>query len=136
TTLPGSVTLDGLTFSAFDGLNFTGTLTLASGPVTLNSNGSNISVASLVAGGQNLILASGIGAGTTTFTNNVANLGSGTGAALTVQTGVTGLVDFQGTLAANSGLVAATGTSLQFDHNVTLANGDTATNLAGHSALA
>jgi filamentous hemagglutinin family protein len=134
TSLPGNVQLDGLTFSGFDGLTF-GATTLSGGPVTLNSNGSGIQIGSLT-GAQNLTLAAGIGAGTTTVTGAVTNLGTGVGAALTIENGVTGLVRFQGTVGANSGLVAAAGTSsVRFDQDVTLANGDTGTSLPGNVQL-
>jgi hypothetical protein len=111
-----------------------GATALSGGPVTLNSNGGAIQVGPLT-GAQNLTLAAGIGGGTTTFTGAVTNLGSGTGAALTVADGVTGLVRFQSTLGANSGLSAAAGTAVRFDNDVTLANGDTGTNLAGTTQL-
>jgi len=130
TGLPGSVQLDGLSFSGFDGLSF-GATRLSGAPVTLNSNGGNIALASLIGGGQNLTLAAGIGAGTTTVTGPVSDLGSGTGPALTVANGVTGLVRFQGPLGANAGLVALADSSLRFDGDVTLGNGDTATSLLG-----
>jgi hypothetical protein len=69
------------------------TLTAAS---TLDTGGGNLALASLAGGAQNLTLAAGIAAGTTTVTGNVSNLGTGTGAALTVNNAVTGLVDFPG----------------------------------------
>ena len=77
----------------------------------------------------------GVAAGTTTVSGNVTALGSGTGAALTVNNAATGLVDFQGTFAGNSGLSAGAATSVKFGQNVTLGNGDTATNLAGAVTL-
>jgi len=130
TNLAGAVQLDGLTFSGFDGITF-GTTTLSTAAVTLDSNGGNLSLASLT-GAQDLTLAAGVGAGTTTVTGNVSNLGDGTGAALTVASGVTGLVRFQGTVGANSGLVSNdSGGSTRFDQDVTLANGDTGSTFAG-----
>ncbi len=129
TNLAGAVQLDGLTFSGFDGLTF-GALTLSTAAVTLDSNGGNIAVTTIT-GPQNLLLAAGVGVGTTTVSGAVTNLGSGTGAALDVNNGVTGLVRFQSTFGGNSGLTAGAATSVRFDDNVTLANGNTATNLAG-----
>ena len=87
------------------------------------------------AGSQDLTIAAGTAAGTTTVTGNVSALGDGTGAALTVNNSATGLVDFQGTFGANSGLTGGAGTSLKFGQNVTLADGDTVTNLAGAVTL-
>src|SRR5262249_39552833 len=77
----------------------------------------------------------GIGAGTTTFTGAVSNLGDGTGSSLSVNNAATGLVRFQSTLGANSGLTSGAATNLRFDDNVTLANGDTATTLSGNVTL-
>jgi len=124
----GSLTLDGMTWSGFDGLT-AGSVTLSSGPVSLNSNAGNIQLASLAGGSQNLTLAAGIGLGTVTVTGNVSALGTGTGAALTVTAGQTGLVDFQGTFAGNSGISAGAATNLKFGSGVNLANGDTATSM-------
>ncbi|MGE4086351.1 MAG: hypothetical protein AB7H93_25470, partial [Vicinamibacterales bacterium] len=124
-----TVTFDGLTWSGYDGLT-PGALTLSGGNVSLNSNAGNIQIASIAGGSRDLTLAAGIGAGTTTVTGNVSALGDGTGAALTVANGVTGLVRFQGTFGANSGINAQAGTSLRFDDNVTLTDGDTGTTLA------
>jgi hypothetical protein len=84
---------------------------------------------------HNLSLAGSIGAGTVTFVGNVTNLGTGTGAALTVGLGVTGVVRFQGTVGGNSGISAPVGTSLRFDDSVTLGDGDTGTSLAGNVQL-
>ncbi|HUT32660.1 MAG TPA: hypothetical protein VNE39_04195, partial [Planctomycetota bacterium] len=130
TNLAGNVQFDGLIFSGFDGL-ILNAVTLSGGPVTLDSNGSAIQIATLT-GAQNLILGAGIGVGTTTFTGTVTNLGTGNGAALTIENGVTGLVYFQNTVGGNSGLVADAATSnVRFDQDVALASGDTGTNLPG-----
>jgi hypothetical protein len=126
--------LDGLTLSGFDGLAV-GTLILSGGSVSLNSNGGAIQIGTLTGGAQDLTLVAGIGAATTTVTGNTSNLGDGTGAALTVAASVTGLVRFQGTIAANSGLSAADGTNIRFDDNVTLLAGDMATSLNGNTTL-
>ena len=121
--------LDGLTWSSYDGASF-GALTLSTAAVSLNSNGGAISAASITGGSQDLTIAAGTAAGTTTVTGNVTSLGDGTGAALTVANGVTGLVYFQGTFGGNSGIAAGNaGNSLRFDGNVTLADGDTATTI-------
>ena len=134
TNLAGAVTLDGLNWSGYDGLT-TGALTLSTAAVDINSQGGNIQFASIAGGSQDLSLNAGVAAGTTTVTGNVTALGDGTGAALTVDNSATGLVDFQGTFAGNSGLVAGAATSVQFAGDVTLADGDTATNLAGAVTL-
>ena len=121
--------LDGMTFSSFDGMDL-GATTLSGGPVTLNSNGGAIAMTTLAGGSQDLTIAAGTGAGTTTVTGAVTALGDGTGAALTVENGVTGLVRFQNTVAGASGISAAGGTqSMRFDDNVTLADGDTGTQI-------
>ena len=134
TNLAGAVTLDGLNWSGYDGLT-TGALTLSTAAVDINSQGGNIQFASIAGGSQDLSLNAGVAAGTTTVTGNVSALGDGTGAALTVDNSATGLVDFQGTFAGNSGLVAGAATSVQFAGDVTLGDGDTATNLAGAVTL-
>ncbi len=124
-----------MTWSGYDGLTVTGATTLSGGTVTLDSNGGAISLASITGGGQDLVLGAGIGAGSVTVTGAVSNLGDGTGAALTVQSGVTGLVDFQGVFGGNSGVIAASGTTVRFAGDVTLADGDTGTNIAGSIML-
>ena len=134
TNLAGAVTLDGLNWSGYDGLT-TGALTLSTAAVDINSQGGNIQFASIAGGSQDLSLNAGVAAGTTTVTGTVAALGDGTGAALTVDNAATGLVDFQGTFGANSGLVAGAATSVKFAGDVTLGDGDTATNLAGAVTL-
>jgi hypothetical protein len=79
TSLPGTVMLDGLVWSGFDGLTLgattTGATTTTAAPVTLNSNGGNIVLASLTGNKQNLTLAAGIGAGTFTVIGNATNVG-------------------------------------------------------------
>ncbi|MHC4294383.1 MAG: two-partner secretion domain-containing protein, partial [Planctomycetota bacterium] len=131
TSLPGALQLDGLSFSGFDGLTF-GATTLSGGPVALNSNASAIQITSIAGGAQDLTLSAGIGAGTTTVTGTVSNLGDGVGGALMIANGVTGLVRFQDTFAANSGLTAGGATSnIRFDADVTLGDGDTGTSLPG-----
>jgi hypothetical protein len=66
----------------------------------------------------------------------VSAFGDGVGRrALTVATGVTGLVWFQGTLVTNSGISVANGGSLRLDDNTTLGSGDTASSLLGDLRL-
>jgi autotransporter-associated beta strand protein len=128
-----NTTLQGTAITTTGGnMTYSGNVTLSNGPFTFNTGGGNLSIAgNFAAGGRNVILASGIGAGMTTIGGNVTALGSGTGAALTVQSGVTGLVYLQGTVAGTSGITAAAGSSLRFDDNVTLAAGNTGTTLQG-----
>ena len=97
----GITTLDGLTWSGYDGLTFTGAVTMSSGAVSLNSNGGNILLSSALAGGgQDLTIASGTGAGTTTFTGAVSSMGDGTGAAITIDS--TGQARFMSTVGGAS----------------------------------
>ncbi|MEY4179831.1 MAG: hypothetical protein RLY70_3405 [Planctomycetota bacterium] len=130
TSIAGELTLDGLNWSSFNAVNFSN-LRLSGGPVSLNSNGGNMSISAFAGNGQDLTIAGGTADGTTSFTTAVAGLGDGSGAAFTVASGVTGLVSFQNTVSANSGLVSAIGTTVRFEMDVTLGNGDTGTNLAG-----
>jgi autotransporter-associated beta strand protein len=127
----------GASLTTFGGpMLFTGDVTLATNDTTLNSSGGTIAFQGSVTGNQNLVLASGIGSGTTTFMGSVSNLGSGSGPALTVQNGVTGLVRFQSSVTANSGFVANSSTSnIRFDGDVTLGDGNTGTTLAGNVQL-
>ncbi|MFN9295811.1 MAG: hypothetical protein ACK6EB_47685, partial [Planctomyces sp.] len=66
---------------------------------------------------------------------NVSNHGDGNGAALTSGTGITGLVWFQGSFAANSGITAFAGSSVRFNGDVTLGNGTVGTTLPGNLTL-
>ncbi|CAN0503643.1 unnamed protein product, partial [Phaeothamnion confervicola] len=104
---------------------------LSTAAVTLNSNGGNILFSSTLAGGgQDLTIAAGTGAGTTTFTGAVSGLGDGAGAAFTAAS--TGLVRFMDTVGAASGLVSTSGSgATRFDGDVTLTDGDTASSFAG-----
>jgi fibronectin-binding autotransporter adhesin len=115
---------------------YSGAVTLGNS-VTVATTNTNILFSSTVNGGsKNLSIGASTAGGTTTFTNTVTALGSGTGAALNVASGVTGLVRFQNTLAGNSGITAlGTTSNLRFDGNVTLGNGDTGTTLAGTTIL-
>ena len=132
TSLKGTIT----TSTAGIDLGTSHTTKLAGG-TTLDTTGHNIQLGLLDGGGFNLTLAAGIAAGTTTVSGAVSNLGSGTGGALQVASGVTGLVEFKDTVDAKSGLVAlGSDSTIQFDGGVTLSGGDTATNLAGDVTLA
>lgn len=132
---PNGINLNAnLTTTGFQ--TYSGAVTLGNS-VTVATSNSNILFSSTVNGGsKNLAIGASTGAGTTTFANTVTALGTGTGAAFTVASGVTGLVKFQNTVAGNSGITASGTTSnLRFDANVTLGNGDTGTNLAGTTVL-
>ena len=74
-------------------------------------------------------------AGTTTIAGNVSNLGDGNGASLTIGSGITGLVWFQGSFAANSGITAFAGSNVRFNGDVTLADGSIGTTLPGNVTL-
>jgi hypothetical protein len=94
-----------MSWSGFDGLAFSGAVTLSGGAVSLNSNGGAISFSSTLAGGsQDLTIASGTAAGTVTFTGAVSGVGDGTGAAITIDS--TGLATFSSTVSAASGIVS------------------------------
>lgn len=96
---------------------------VSAGPITFNQQ---------LTGNGNLALDSG--AATTTFQGKIITLGSGSGAALTIHT--SGLTLFKDTVSTNSGIVAdSTLGTLQFTHDVSIAAGDTATNLAGNVIL-
>ncbi|MBK5962676.1 hypothetical protein CCR95_00790 [Thiocystis minor] len=123
TTLGGNVTAMAIHFN--DLVTLTSEVTL----------GGVISLASLAGGGRNLTLAAGSGPGGSMVQGVVNNLGSGTGAALTISPGVIGPVHFLGTLGGNSGLLATPGSNVSFEQDVTLGNGDTGTNLPGLVAL-
>ena len=125
TTLGGTIADGGANQLTFGGV------TLAAA-TTLDSQGGNIAMTSLAGGSQDLTIGSGGGNDDGHRKRDCVG-GDGTGAALTVDNSATGLVDFQGTFAGNSGLVAGAATSVQFAGDVT--DGDTATNLAGAVTL-
>ncbi len=108
---------------------------MSGGAVSLNSNGSSILFSSTLAGGnQDLTIAAGTAAGTTTFTGAVSGMGDGTGAAITIAS--TGLVRFMSTVGGASGIVSSNSSgSTQFDGNVTLTDGNTASSFAGTTTL-
>ena len=123
----GALTLDGLTWSSFDGFTVNGNLTLSSAAVSLNANGGQISLFTLAGGTQDLTITGTIS--DMSVSGAVTALGDGVGAALTVDNTVTGAIEFLSTVAANSGIVAGAATDLKFEGDVTLGNGDTATSL-------
>ncbi|MFO0251736.1 MAG: beta strand repeat-containing protein, partial [Planctomyces sp.] len=129
-----NIALQGTSMSTSGGnMALGGNVTLSNGPFSFSTGGGNLEITgNLAAGGRNITLASGIGAGTTTIGGNVSGLGTGTGTALTIQSGVTGLVRFLGSVAGASGLTAPAGSSLRFDGNVTLGAGNTGSTLAGN----
>jgi filamentous hemagglutinin family protein len=124
-----------ITLSGNDSSSAAGTITFNS-PVTVSATGgasiltsnSPVVFASTVDGNNNLTINSGTG--TTTFTGavgGVAPLGSGAGAAITLQGA--GTTTFDSTVAARSGVTAAG--PVTFDGNVTLTAGDTGSTFAG-----
>ncbi|MFN5435445.1 MAG: beta strand repeat-containing protein, partial [Planctomyces sp.] len=131
-----TTTISGISLSTSGGnMTFGGDVALNTGNVTLNTTGGNLSIAGNLSGAQDLTLAPGIAAGTTTIAGNVSNLGDGNGAALTIGNGITGLVWFQGSFAANSGITAFAGSSVRFNGDVTLGNGTVGTTLPGNLTL-
>jgi hypothetical protein len=122
--------MDGLTWSGFGGLTVTGAATLSSAAVSINSNAGNISFGSTLSGGsQDLTIAVGTAAGTTTFTGAVSGVGDGVGAALTINS--TGLVRFRGAVSGNNGIISSGGGNTRFDASVSLLNGNTGSSFAG-----
>jgi hypothetical protein len=110
--------------------------TLSTAAVLIDTNGGALSFGSLAGGNQNLTLLAGIGAGTTTFAGAVSALGTGTRAALTVASGVTGQIWFQGTLVTRSGISVPNGASLRLDETPTFGSlGNTASSLLGNLQL-
>ncbi|MES2673426.1 MAG: filamentous hemagglutinin N-terminal domain-containing protein, partial [Pseudomonadota bacterium] len=143
-TFTGLVTTggaDGNILSGYDGLTFTGGLTLVGGPVTIDSNGSTINFGAAVSGPQDLVLdsylfVSVVGTGTVTglqhigFTSDITSL-SITGQTLSLPSSglaVNGPMDFtalggitlNGAVGNNTGI--ATG-QIDFFSPVTLATG-------------
>ena len=127
TNLAGSIsaTNAAMTFAA----------TTLSQTTSIDSDGGNILFSSTLAGGGNdLTIAAGTAAGTTTFTGAVSGLGDGVGAALTLAS--TGLVRFMSTVGAASGISSTNASgSTRFDGDVTLTNGDTGSTFTGTTTL-
>ncbi|HUT36115.1 MAG TPA: filamentous hemagglutinin N-terminal domain-containing protein, partial [Planctomycetota bacterium] len=93
---------------------------------TVTSGGGTINFIGPLSGPFNLAV--NAGAGQTNFQSTITNLGTGTGAALTIQAGTLGDVRFYNTVNANSG-IQGTSCNVRFDQDVTLGDGDTGTNL-------
>ncbi len=123
-----SITLAGnVTSTAAGAITFNSPVTVGAA-ATVSSTDSAIHFADTLDGNRNLTVSSG--SGTKTFTGpvgHVSALGSGTGAALTLQG--SGTATFDDTLEARSGLSAAG--PVVFTQDVTLANGDTGSTFAG-----
>ncbi|MCX7373947.1 MAG: hypothetical protein NTW56_16185 [Alphaproteobacteria bacterium] len=134
----GSVNFDGMTWSGSNGLTVNGAATLSSGAVSLNSNGGAILFASTLNGvNQNLTIDSGSGtltidsgSGTATFQGALTNMGTGSGAAITLAS--TGLVDFQSTVIGAGGIDSSMASgSTKFQDSVTLASSGTGSTFEG-----
>ncbi len=107
---------------------WTGNVTLGA-DAALQTSGTAITFTGALDGAsRNLTLNAAIAAGVVDFQGAVSGLGTGTGAALTVQAGVTGQVRFRSTLGGASGIAAA-GVPFRFDDDVTLADGNASTTL-------
>lgn len=109
-----------------------GNIDSAGGNIQLNSPTTLTNSVTLATGGGNLQLSSLTGpfnlalnavGGTTNIAGAVTNLGTGIGAAITLLS--SGLTTFNSTVSTNSGMTAAG--SVNFNGNVTLGDGDTAT---------
>ena len=130
-TVASIATIAGVNITTAGNMTFSNTVTLTTAAVSLNSSGGDILFSNTLTGGsQNLTIAAGTAAGTTTFTGVVSGMGTGTGAAITLAS--TGLVDFQNTVNGASGIVSTNAAgSTRFQQDVTLTNGDTASTFAG-----
>jgi hypothetical protein len=124
TSLPGSITLSRVDWTSYDGISIATMVLAGAGMVSLDSRGSNIAVTALQ-GDMNLTLKAGIGSGTTTFTNSISAISADlTRPFLTVESGVTGLVSFQGSVSGTlSSVSTAAGTALRFNNDVSLLSG-------------
>ena len=126
TTNAGGTTELGANLSAQDGtLTFNDPVSLTAGVTLTDTGGTGLSFADTLDGAQNLVLAI---TGPTTFAGAVGAttpLGTGTGAALTINS--TGTTEFQATLVTASGITqAATAGALTFRDDVSISAGDTA----------
>ena len=130
-TVASIATIAGVNITTAGNMTFSNTVTLTTAAVSLNSSGGDILFSNTLTGGsQNLTIAAGTAAGTTTFTGVVSGMGTGTGAAITLAS--TGLVDFQNTVNGASGIVSTNAAgSTRFQQDVTLTNGGTASTFAG-----
>ena len=128
--LANAIGLGGNFATSGGNFNFQGDVELTADAM-FDSAGGNLQFNTLT-GNHNMTLAEGIAAGTTTFTGDVTDLGSGTGAAIMAEVGVTGLVHFQGGLDTNSGIYALDAVAaVQVDDDVTLGDGGTGTLIGG-----
>lgn len=127
-TATGGITLNGAVGSAASPaggqIDFTGPLTLATGPIVVTTAGAAVNFSTTVTGAQNLTVSTG--AGTKNFNGNLSNIGTGTGAAITLQG--SGANTFAGTVGGNSGLVVQNAGNVILQNNVTLGDGDTGSN--------
>jgi filamentous hemagglutinin family protein len=126
-TAPGGITVAGNVGSGVNGgaIAFNNGVTLT-GDATIATVNSAVTFAETLAGGaRNLVVNTGTGA--KTFTGAVTNVGTGTGAALTLQGA--GASTFDSTVGANAGLLVQNGSATTFRNNVTLADGSVGTNL-------
>jgi len=130
-TVASAATIAGVNLTTTGNMTFSLTTVLSTAAVSLNSNGGAILFSNTLNGGnRDLTIAAGTGAGTTIFTGTVANMGDGTGAAITLDS--IGLVDFRSTVGGASGIVSSNAAgSTKFQQDVTLTAGDTASTFAG-----
>ncbi|WP_420225833.1 YDG domain-containing protein [Pigmentiphaga litoralis] len=126
-TAPGAIVVNGALGSAANGgaITFNNGVVLGSDATIATSNAAVTFGAVLDGGGRNLVVNSGTG--TKTFSGAVSGLGTGTGAALTLQGA--GANVFNSTVGANSGLLVQNGSATTFANNVTLGDGSVGTNL-------
>ena len=128
---------NGLTMTANSITTGSASATTLLGVTTLATSGGQISFGGTLNGAENnLTIDAGTGAGTgaTTFVGALTNLGTGTGAAITLNTA--SLVDFQSTITSSvqgsSGIVSTDSAgSTRFGGNVELSQGDTGSTFAG-----
>jgi len=132
-TFYANVTLDGMTFTSARDVRFgnasTDTLTLAGGEVGIvtTGSGSTLRVAAKVDGAANLTLNTSDSATFSAAVGSTTPIGSGTGAALTVNSVFPATTTFENTLATASGIVQANNAGqIVFKENVTIGAGDTA----------
>ncbi|WNO07824.1 YDG domain-containing protein [Teredinibacter sp. KSP-S5-2] len=129
----GTVTLDGLTFTGFDGFNIDGAVTLASAAVSVDSNGGALNFGSTINGAQDLTLAADAGSisvtgavGQTTALNNITiNAADAvtfnapvTSASFNQAVTGTGAFTLGGLLTAETGVVALDALSLDLNGGI------------------
>jgi len=131
----GTTVFNGGLVSTVGAQSYAGTVHLSS-DTDFNTSGGSLTFGSIDGNGHNIVVEAGVGGGATTVQGAVSNLGSGTGAALTVASGVTGQVEFDGPLSTNGGLSLPASVSTLFRGDVALGNGGAATQLPGPVQLA